>query len=495
MSLGAVLTLSVATSAARLTFQGTENRTRHPVEDVRRFDDETLLRAWGSEGVGIGGPAPNPPRPAPTPSIRPEDYFVVEVDGPQEPDWSAFVCQFLIDDSGPAPTDAAWGPLHESRWHRAKAPPNGELRGGFRFASTSFCVVECGVWMARLSGASALFVNGEGFIGDLERRGLLGVPVQLREGDNQVFVAGIEGGLELEFWKPATRFVIGTWDLKYPSLEQGCTNRFGEDLVAAIFNTSNTPASSVHYHYGHAQCDDGHVVPHLSDWRDGGTIAPLGLTLRGSHLFGFREGDAGEECEKFLVPLCAYAENDADADRRVVLLEIGDAPLRRPPPPCWPDRKPDRCALLVYGTKGTEADQATSLAVARYHQQRLWYWSDIWPMLIPDDQFLFPEQIGIHEWKGTAFVFGNTRTNAVLEKHPGRPKVPTQDREPTLEVTSPQGSSPRSGSEQFGVLSAPDARTLRLLYAVDPFTDLGPHDRSAVFEIDAETRMRIVRLR
>jgi hypothetical protein len=44
-----------------------------------------------------------------------------------------------------------------------------------------------------------------------------------------------------------------------------------------------------------------------------------------------------------------------------------------------------------------------------------------------------------------------------------------------------------------GSFSAPDAPTMRLLYAVDPFFDLTKADAQATFRLDPETKSRIVR--
>ncbi len=69
----------------------------------------------------------------------------------------------------------------------------------------AFCEVRCaqaGVWIARLSGAARLFVNGDGFVGDVYGYGFAGVPVGLRAGVNRVFVAGARGGFTLQFTAP-----------------------------------------------------------------------------------------------------------------------------------------------------------------------------------------------------------------------------------------------------------------------------------------------------
>jgi dienelactone hydrolase len=56
-----------------------------------------------------------------------------------------------------------------------------------------------GVMIAHLRGASTLWVNGDAHVGDVYGLGISGVPVQLRKGANDVFVAGMRAGFSLRF--------------------------------------------------------------------------------------------------------------------------------------------------------------------------------------------------------------------------------------------------------------------------------------------------------
>lgn len=499
----AVITSTLLALLAALLPRGTwlqdpSRQESHPSEDPDRFNNDALVRAWGRDNT-LTGSVPKEPRPAPPPPIRPTNYLVVDAGGPDDDALQAFVCKHLLDRSSPAPVDGSPAPLGEAKWHRVAMPAQGELKGEFRFAFSTIHTDQRDVWIARAPGASALFVNGEGFIGDPERRGFLGVPVELRAGDNRVFVAGIEEGFELEFWKPSTRIVLGTWALCHPFLDRGCATNIDLELEMPIFNASVETAGSLHYHYGHAQCDDGSLVPHLTDWRDGGYLAPLGMIQKGSYLFGTRDGDAGSDCAKFLVPLCAQEEKDSDADRRVVRLAEGDARDRKGIAPSWTDAGVDPWTLLVYGTMGSAEDQATTLALARYYQQRIWYHSNICPRIVPDTLFMDPKE-EIDESQGTAIIFGGSSMNGVI----GQPWLPAKEtsaegkaalgeRDPLLKVTAPPRAGPRRARPPFGVFSAPDARTLRLLYAVDPLTSLNAGVRAAAFSVDSERGTKVLR--
>jgi hypothetical protein len=450
-----------------------------PNEDPRRFDNDTLIRTW-VRNEALSGPIPKEPRPASPPPIRPTDFLVVDAAGPEEQAWPAFITRYVLDPGSSVPVEGSVAPWGEAKWHRAKMPAQGELKGEFCFAASVIHADQHGVWMARLPGASALFVNGEGFVGDPERRGYLGVPVELRAGDNSVLVAGIEGGFELEFWKPPARIVMGTWDLAHPFLYRGCATDFGLELEMPLFNASVETVGYLHYHYGHAQCDDGSLVPVLTDWRDGGYLAPLGMIIKASYLFGTRDVDAGSECEHFLVPITAQDQNDADADRRVIELSEGSARERAGIAPSWSDLGLDAWTILVYGTMGSTEYQATTLALTRYYQQRLWYRSNICLRILPDTVFMNPDP-EIDESQGTAIVFGDSSVNAVIGRPWAPATQPSSDGPPILKVTAPPRMGPKRARPPFGVFSAPDARTLRLLYAVDPFFSLQPGVREAAF--------------
>jgi len=455
----------------------------------------TLLFLASSLPAAPLGQGENPRSP---PAIRPERWLVVDPGGPPQPAMDAFVCKYLLDRESPTPTPGSAGPLGDARWTEATMPEHGELGGELGFAFTTVHSDHDDVRMARLPGAGALFVEGEGYVGDPERRGFQGVPVHLRAGENRIFVAGIRGGFELELRKPATRMVIGAWDFSCPWMSRG--DKFDRDgaLAVPIFNASTSPAKSLHYLYGHAQPDDGHAAPIANERRDGGSIAPLCFDVRSSYLFGGLEFDDQDripcEWDQVLVPLAARDEEDADADRRVIRLKVGELHSRAGVEPSWTDADANSDTFLVYGTIGSEEDWATSLALARYFQQRLWYWSKICPQVVSDEEFLNPAKHGLDESRGNAIVLGSPRTNAVVGwSWSSAPSPPATDEPARLEVSAPPRSDAKRVKPPFGTWSAPDARTMRLLYAVDPFFALKAGERRAAFEADPKTKAGIVR--
>jgi len=111
----------------------------------------------------------------------------------------------LLDPASPAPAagQTLRGTSGEGAWTAQAAGADGavDVRGG-GWAYAEVTAESEAVWIAQLSGASRLFVNGDGFTGDLYRLGYAGVPVLLRAGVNRLFVGGVRGGFSLRFFAP-----------------------------------------------------------------------------------------------------------------------------------------------------------------------------------------------------------------------------------------------------------------------------------------------------
>lgn len=111
----------------------------------------------------------------------------------------------LLDPAWPPPQAGGklQGSSGEGTWEAVTPDAQGSVSvrgGGWAYAAVR--AAEDAVWIAQLSGAARLFVNGDGFTGDLYRYGYAGVPVQLRAGVNHVFVGGARGGFSLTFSAP-----------------------------------------------------------------------------------------------------------------------------------------------------------------------------------------------------------------------------------------------------------------------------------------------------
>lgn len=148
----------------------------------------------------------------------------------------------LLDPASPPP--ALGGELRGTSgagaWTAQAADADGAVSvrgGGWAYAAVR-AETEA-VWIAQLSGAGRLFVNGDGFTGDLYRLGYAGVPVLLRAGVNHVFVGGARGGFSLRFAAPAGPLHrIPQDDMALPWVAGGAAGGGEGRLVLTVANAS-----------------------------------------------------------------------------------------------------------------------------------------------------------------------------------------------------------------------------------------------------------------
>src|SRR5690606_11306429 len=115
-------------------------------------------------------------------------------------------------------------------------------------------------------------------------------------------------------WKPATRCVIGTWDVGWPKVTGDV-----EDIEYPVFNASVQPIHFLHVHYGHMWVPTAEHPSDVTDWRDGGVLAPLSMLIRGHYWEGWdvgcqvTPGRAGNR-----TPVVVYEAGDAEAARELL---------------------------------------------------------------------------------------------------------------------------------------------------------------------------------
>lgn len=157
--------------------------------------------------------------------IHPLDWLVIAPTDktgrrPFRPD--AVFARHLLDREAPPPgTDqiVRGESGAERRWEERHLQAGQRVEGEIGYAYTALSVPETGVWMAELSGAGRLWINGTPFVGDLYGLGLGSVPVELREGSNHIFVSGVRGSFQLVFREPPRREFIADWDCTLPDAE------------------------------------------------------------------------------------------------------------------------------------------------------------------------------------------------------------------------------------------------------------------------------------
>ena len=384
-----------------------------------------------------GALAQEPARRSP---IVPTDWLVLPETGEVSERFLApdpVFARYLLDPaaSAPEPDDILiLADGEERRWEEQESSEDGEVGAAGGYAFTSVAAPETAIWMARLSGAENLYVNGDGFVGDAFRRGFEGVPVELRAGRNELYVSGIRGSFRLVFDDPGNRLVIGTWDVDAPRLTRDIDGSawYFSIIRPSIFNASTRAVESLHLHFGSPVPDHGDSEPVIDEWIDGRSIPPLSL-IKPSVYFDLElEIPESLRFHAALFPIEVYtsAEDRARALLRVDLLEPEpSAPrqgLRNPardealtrhgldPLPAGPFaellQKP---CFLVRGTAGDDAEDQALLARARYDLQRLWSRYNFVPELITDEELFRRNALGRRRFSN-AILYGNEDTNSAL---------------------------------------------------------------------------------
>ncbi len=278
------------------------------------------------------------------------------------------------------------------------------------WAYTSLDAESAGIFMAQLTAAEILFVNGEGFWGDPRSYGFEGVPVALRRGRNDIFVTGIDGPFALRLWRPDTRCVIGTWDVRWPFVgEPLVAPQYVEDTVEfPVFNASLRAIPVLHIDYAHVVPEDERFTAEVREWADFGFVAPLAMTWVQTYFWDLSPRD-DVQVPTAVIPICAYShhvtENDVEepGEGETADCEHLRGPFRTASGALQSPHSERSAAALegsllshyttesrcfVYATGGTEDENLRSLARARFDQQLVTYFSGRAPILVSDREFL-----------------------------------------------------------------------------------------------------------
>ena len=135
-----------------------------------------------------------------------------------------------------------YGENRDATWTSHTSKEGGLLDTEFAmgWAYTAIEVSEPGVYMAKLTGASRLFVGGAGFAGDPYGYGFGGVPVALERGVNHVYLSGARGNPRLTLTPVEADSLVGaTWDALTPDLVRG--ERADSVSELPVFNASTKP--------------------------------------------------------------------------------------------------------------------------------------------------------------------------------------------------------------------------------------------------------------
>ncbi|HEX6884013.1 MAG TPA: prolyl oligopeptidase family serine peptidase [Planctomycetota bacterium] len=187
-------------------------------------------------------PAPQLPRYAGAELLLREYLVLAAVDArgrrPFRPD--AVLARHLVRAGSPAPQfgQRVRGETGEAEWSARTAGEDGRV-GDVAWAYARVESDAARVVLARLAGASTLFVNGEPHTGDLYGYGFGGVPVALVEGPNELFVTGVRGAFRLDLAPCEEGLLVADWDVTAPTLTVGEAGRL--DLGLLVWNASLAP--------------------------------------------------------------------------------------------------------------------------------------------------------------------------------------------------------------------------------------------------------------
>ncbi len=453
-------------------------------------DDAAICAAWKEPATPTEGALLRQP----CASHVPQAWLVVRGDVPDGEARASFVHQCVVADRDP-PRAGDRLPWCDGRWERAVTQSNGAVPGPISFATSSVVVSETAVYMAKLAGADRLFVNGECFQGDPENRGFEGVPVLLHAGANTIYVTDAAHDFRLEFWRPATRAVIATWDVWIPRRLYEIPELLSafSTISIPVFNASPRPAAAVHLDYGGARAD-GRAMSTGYGFACRPETGPLCLAAGYVMTFAIDDTAENSTADVFAAPVAAGLHDGTPEDRRILRfrgrpLDIRERPARTiewsklaeclgsPLGTPWggeEDREGVLQSVFVYGTAGPPESDAALLALARFWQQRLWYYGDIVPQVVSDAVYL--EQVAAGSPPiGRVMAFGDRTSNSLLTPlsedfdrefhHDGRLTV-------IVDLTDYAAASDHLDS--FGAVVCPDLAAAALGFAIDPFFD-PPH--------------------
>jgi dienelactone hydrolase len=156
--------------------------------------------------------------------------------------------RYLLDRASPPPKEGeeVTGTLGKpAKWAVREADKDGDVDGeGVTWSYASVESPADRVVLAKLEGAGVLYVNGAGFTGDVYRLGDVGVPVALRKGANEVYVAGARGGFRLTLVRPVPErdgLVFDKARAVVPDVVEGETNPAGS-AASRVWNITTEPS-------------------------------------------------------------------------------------------------------------------------------------------------------------------------------------------------------------------------------------------------------------
>ncbi|MHC4134908.1 MAG: carboxylesterase family protein [Planctomycetota bacterium] len=175
----------------------------------------------------------------------PSEWLVIEkVDQrgrrPFNPD--RVFARYLLDPVGaPPPKDG--DKVGDIAWQEVAVDEKGSVQGRYAYAYAALESPQERIVLARLQNGGRLYVNGDGFVGDIYGMRHSGVPIVLRKGTNHLFVRGMRGSFRLELKDVEEVVHVAERDATLPDLlAKGENSLWG---AAVILNASRDTVSAV----------------------------------------------------------------------------------------------------------------------------------------------------------------------------------------------------------------------------------------------------------
>jgi pimeloyl-ACP methyl ester carboxylesterase len=166
----------------------------------------------------------------------PSEWLVIEkVDQrgrrPFNPD--RVFARYLLDPEAPPPEEGQ--KVGDVAWKKVAVDEKGFVQGRHAYAYAALESPRNEIVLAQLQNGGRLYVNGDGFVGDIYGMRHSGVPIQLLKGTNHLYVRGMRGRFRLELREVEKGVHIAERDATLPHLVPGQARRV---CAAVLLNAS-----------------------------------------------------------------------------------------------------------------------------------------------------------------------------------------------------------------------------------------------------------------
>ncbi|MHC5049901.1 MAG: hypothetical protein ACYTGK_04745, partial [Planctomycetota bacterium] len=166
----------------------------------------------------------------------PSEWLVIEkVDQrgrrPFNPD--RVFARYLLDPEAPPPEEGQ--KVGDVAWKKVAVDEKGFVQGRHAYAYAALESPRNEIVLAQLQNGGRLYVNGDGFVGDIYGMRHSGVPIQLLKGTNHLYVRGMRGRFRLELKEVEKGVHIAERDATLPHLVPGQARRV---CAAVLLNAS-----------------------------------------------------------------------------------------------------------------------------------------------------------------------------------------------------------------------------------------------------------------